>query len=114
MTMVLSAMEVGLATKQSQNQEIFLQIATGFAILSILLPFYVMSGIMLACIGYGMRMLWGACSTKNKLPKSICTITRRILAFGKLQELIFRAVVSGDSKFFWTRQEFTETQEMYC
>lgn len=71
MTMVLSAMEVGLATKQLQNQEILLQNATGFAIFSIVLPFYVLSGIMLASIGYGMRMLWGACSTKNKLPKSI-------------------------------------------
>lgn len=64
MTMVLSAMQVGLATKQLQNQHIFMQIAAGFAIFSIVLPFCVLLGIMLAAIGCCLTILWGACCTK--------------------------------------------------
>lgn len=67
MTMVLSAMQVGLATTLLQKQDIFIKIATGFAIFSIVLPICALLGIMLAAIGCGLTMLWGACYTKHNL-----------------------------------------------
>lgn len=67
MTMVLSAMQVEVATKQSPNKDIFMQISAGFAFFSIVLPFCALLGIMLAAIGCCLTMLWGACCTKGKL-----------------------------------------------
>lgn len=69
MTMVLSAMQVGLAT-HLKDQEIFLRVAAGFAIFSIVLPLFVLSGIMLSSIGCCLTMLWKAYSTKRKLRTS--------------------------------------------
>lgn len=71
MTMVLSAMQVGLATDQLHDQEVFQQIATGFAIFSIVLPFCALLGITLSAIGCCLTMLWGACYTKRNLPESV-------------------------------------------
>lgn len=71
MTVVLSAMQVGLATKQLEHQIIFSRIAMVFAVFSIVLPFCVLSGIMIALIGCGLTMFLETYSGKNKLSQSV-------------------------------------------